>query len=136
MYYVNRLRYNSDVRASVILLENYPLNAVHEWQCYRMNYQIDVQIAVSVFGITTRILLLSYLIAPQTLTPGACPVCPRLCLVPWPPSDQHIVITGTKAVHAFIRKHNRCPLRPPLASETAMSRNTHYKAPGSELSLK
>ncbi|GFU29700.1 hypothetical protein TNCV_4745361 [Trichonephila clavipes] len=26
--------------------------------------------------------------------------------LPWPPSDQYMAITGTKAEHAFIRKHN------------------------------
>ncbi|GFW88827.1 hypothetical protein TNCV_2682611 [Trichonephila clavipes] len=46
---------------------------------------------------------------------------------PSPPSDQHLAITGTKAEPSFIRKHNRCTLRPPmlsgmipLASQTVM----------------
>ncbi|GFV15408.1 uncharacterized protein TNCV_4834341 [Trichonephila clavipes] len=38
------LRYNSDVRASVILLGNSPVNAVRDWQFYRLNYQTDAQI--------------------------------------------------------------------------------------------
>ncbi|GFX47726.1 hypothetical protein TNCV_699801 [Trichonephila clavipes] len=29
---------------SVILLKNSPLNAVHGWQCYRLNNQTDIQI--------------------------------------------------------------------------------------------
>ncbi|GFU75586.1 uncharacterized protein TNCV_2863011 [Trichonephila clavipes] len=57
----------------------------------------------------------------------------------WLPSDQRMAITGTKAESAFIRKHNRSPLRPqmnsgliPMVSQMAMawSRwNVHYKTP-------
>ncbi|GFX84566.1 uncharacterized protein TNCV_723751 [Trichonephila clavipes] len=36
--------------------------------------------------------------------------------LPCPPSDQHTAITGTKTKPAFIRKHNRYPLRPPKSS--------------------
>ncbi|GFX28318.1 uncharacterized protein TNCV_1125721 [Trichonephila clavipes] len=35
---------------------------------------------------------------------------------PWHLSVQHTAITGTKAVPAFPRKHNRSPLRPPMSS--------------------
>ncbi|GBL84130.1 hypothetical protein AVEN_118547-1 [Araneus ventricosus] len=38
------LGYNSGMRASVILLENTPLNAAHEWQHNRLNHQTDLQI--------------------------------------------------------------------------------------------
>ncbi|GFX13218.1 hypothetical protein TNCV_2989821 [Trichonephila clavipes] len=35
---------------------------------------------------------------------------------PWPPSDQHTVITGTKPEPAFIRKHNKSHHHPPRTS--------------------
>ncbi|GFT49629.1 uncharacterized protein TNCV_3367751 [Trichonephila clavipes] len=37
------LLYNSGVRASVTLLEIFPMNAVHEWQYCRLNCQTEVQ---------------------------------------------------------------------------------------------
>ncbi|GFV70740.1 uncharacterized protein TNCV_2023041 [Trichonephila clavipes] len=63
---------------------------------------------------------------------------------PWPPSDQHMAITGTKAALTFIRKHNKSPLLPPMSSgliplQTAMTWSqwkTRYRAPGLELPLK
>ncbi|GFY26431.1 uncharacterized protein TNCV_26281 [Trichonephila clavipes] len=42
------LRYNSGMRASVILLKNFPLNAFHEWQYYRFKLP-DVQICSQCF---------------------------------------------------------------------------------------
>ncbi|GFX74357.1 transposable element Tcb2 transposase [Trichonephila clavipes] len=36
---------------------------------------------------------------------------------PWPPSDQHTAHTGTKAEPAFLRKHNRFLIRPPMSSD-------------------
>ncbi|GFV82168.1 hypothetical protein TNCV_2790661 [Trichonephila clavipes] len=33
----------------------------------------------------------------------------------WPPSDQHTVITGTKAELEFIRKHNTSLFPPPMS---------------------
>ena len=68
-------------------------------------------------------------------------------VLPWPPSDINTAtaITDTMAEPAFIRKHNRSPLHPPmssgltqLASQTSMvwsQWNTCYRVPGSELSL-
>ncbi|GFW92251.1 uncharacterized protein TNCV_3541371 [Trichonephila clavipes] len=51
-----------------------------------------------------------------------------LYALPWPPFDQHAAITSTKAETAFIRKHNKSPLRFPmsfgltlLALQTAMA---------------
>ncbi|GFW68067.1 hypothetical protein TNCV_1879491 [Trichonephila clavipes] len=63
---------------------------------------------------------------------------------PWPPSDQHTTITGTKAEPPFIRKHvstlsstELWPDTTGVAMATAWSKwNTRYKAPGSELTLK
>ncbi|GFV65748.1 uncharacterized protein TNCV_4153841 [Trichonephila clavipes] len=46
----------------------------------------------------------------------------------WPPSDQHTVITGTKAEPAFIRKHNRSPLRPSMSSGLASLASQTAKA--------
>ncbi|GFX12063.1 putative transposable element [Trichonephila clavipes] len=61
---------------------------------------------------------------------------------PWPTSEQHTAITGIKAEPAFIRKHNRSPLRlpmnshlAPLASQSIMAWsqcNAHCRAPGLE----
>ncbi|GBL98108.1 hypothetical protein AVEN_84604-1 [Araneus ventricosus] len=69
-----------------------------------------------------------------------------LQVLTWPLSNQHTAITGTKAEPAYIRKHIRYPLRPPmgssvtpLTSQTAVvwsQWNARYKASGSELSLK
>ncbi|GFV15217.1 hypothetical protein TNCV_4650491 [Trichonephila clavipes] len=63
---------------------------------------------------------------------------------PLPPSDQHKVIIGTKAVPDFSRKGNRALLHPPMSSGVtplasyrvvAWSQwNTHYRAPVSNLS--
>ncbi|GFU78251.1 uncharacterized protein TNCV_5008311 [Trichonephila clavipes] len=65
---------------------------------------------------------------------------------PWPPSDQHIAITGTKEEPAFFRKHKRfqlCPLMSSgltlMVSQMAMAWsqwNTRYRASCSELFLK
>ncbi|GFV09738.1 uncharacterized protein TNCV_2597931 [Trichonephila clavipes] len=67
-----------------------------------------------------------------------------LRVFPWPPSDQHMAITGTKVGPAFFRKHNRSSFRPPtsffltpLASQTSMAWsqwNTRYMVPGLDLS--
>ncbi|GFV28305.1 uncharacterized protein TNCV_22301 [Trichonephila clavipes] len=64
----------------------------------------------------------------------------------WPPSEQHMAITGTKTEPAFIKKHNRSPLYPPmssgltpLTSQTAMAWsqwNTRNRASDLELFLK
>ncbi|GFW81253.1 uncharacterized protein TNCV_376011 [Trichonephila clavipes] len=125
-----------------------PLNGVHKRQCYKLNYQT----AISVFGINTRVLLLSYIknCSPDHNSSGKFSVSKpqAVCLLAFsrPPSDQHTAINATKAEHDFLRKHNRYPLRPPmissltpLASEAAMAWsqwNTRYRAPSSELSLK
>ncbi|GFV88338.1 uncharacterized protein TNCV_858911 [Trichonephila clavipes] len=37
--------------------------------------------------------------------------------IPWCPSDQHTAITGIKAEPAFIKKHYRSLLRPPMSSD-------------------
>ncbi|GFU23207.1 hypothetical protein TNCV_3516321 [Trichonephila clavipes] len=65
-------------------------------------------------------------------------------MFPWPPTDQHTAIPGTKTKPAFIR--NATDLLPPVslglpprALQTAMACsqwNTRYRAPGSELSSK
>ncbi|GFS68439.1 uncharacterized protein TNCV_4583801 [Trichonephila clavipes] len=64
------------------------------------------------------------------MTPGVGPVylgCIQFGSVdvPWPSSDQHMVITGTKTEH-FIRKHNRSPLSPPMSSATRGLLATDY----------
>ncbi|GFV47350.1 hypothetical protein TNCV_4830061 [Trichonephila clavipes] len=68
-------------RSEVIQLENFPLKAVHELQYNRLNYQIDVQI-------------------------GSQGVCDNHESAPASPSDQHMVITCTKAEPDFARKHS------------------------------
>ncbi|GBM21172.1 hypothetical protein AVEN_50904-1 [Araneus ventricosus] len=139
------------MRASVILLENTPLNAIHEWQHNRLNHQTDLQIcsqgardnhesAPAVIGNCSpdhNSRCRSSVSRPQT---------GWLQALIWPPSNQHTTITGTKAEPAFIRKHNRSELRPPmnssltpLTSQTAViwsQRNPRYMVSGSELYLK
>ncbi|GFV43699.1 hypothetical protein TNCV_880251 [Trichonephila clavipes] len=39
----------------------------------------------------------------------------RLQVFSWSPSYQHTANTDTMVEHAFIRKHNRSPLRPPMS---------------------
>ncbi|GFY25583.1 hypothetical protein TNCV_2487031 [Trichonephila clavipes] len=39
----------------------------------------------------------------------------RLQVFSWHPSDQHMVITGTKRETAFIREHNRSPFHPSMS---------------------
>ncbi|GBM80632.1 hypothetical protein AVEN_140557-1 [Araneus ventricosus] len=109
--------YNSGMRASVILLENTPLNAVHEWQHSKLNHQTDVQIC-------SQGAWHNHESAPAVIgncSPGHNSRCRSSVSKPqtgwlqaltWPPSNQHTAITGTKAEPAFIRKHNRSPLRP------------------------
>ncbi|GBN19205.1 hypothetical protein AVEN_6408-1 [Araneus ventricosus] len=63
----------------------------------------------------------------------------------WPPSNQHTAITENKAELAFIRKHNRSPLRPPMSSSLTpltlqmavvwSQWNARHRASGLELSL-
>ncbi|GFU07022.1 uncharacterized protein TNCV_3885861 [Trichonephila clavipes] len=139
------------VKTNVILLENSPLSAAHEWQYYRLNYEIDVQIYSQCAGdnhesapVVIGNCSLDYdsrcrssLSWPQTVW---------LQAFPWPPSYQHKAIPGTQVEPTFIRKYNKYPPRPPmssgltsLASPTAMAWsqwNTRYRVPGSELSLK
>ncbi|GFY08332.1 uncharacterized protein TNCV_1357381 [Trichonephila clavipes] len=57
---------------------------------------------------------------------------------PWPPSDQHMAITGTKVEPAFNRKHKRsvCPLMSSGWCHKWRQWNTRVRAPGLELSLK
>ncbi|GFX19891.1 uncharacterized protein TNCV_1434511 [Trichonephila clavipes] len=65
-----------------------------------------------------------------------------LQVFPWLPSDQHTAIAGTKAEPAFIRKHNRSPLRHPMSSGLTLLTSkpatawSQYRAPGSEFYLK
>ncbi|GBN31909.1 hypothetical protein AVEN_236559-1 [Araneus ventricosus] len=108
------------MRASVILLENTPLNAVHEWQHNRLNHQTDVQIF-------SQGALDNHESAPAVI--GNCspdhnsrcrssvfrPQTGWLQVLTWPPFNQRTAITGTKEEPAFIRKHNRSPLRPPVS---------------------
>ncbi|GBM25674.1 hypothetical protein AVEN_207449-1 [Araneus ventricosus] len=139
------------MRASVILLENIPLNAVHEWKHNMLNCQTDMQIC-------SRGAWDNHESAPTVI--GNCspdhnsrcrprvsrPQTGWLQVLTWPPSNQHTAIIGTKAEPTFIRKHNRSPLRPPmsssltpLASQTAViwsQWNSRYRASGSKLSLK
>ncbi|GBM09178.1 hypothetical protein AVEN_226692-1 [Araneus ventricosus] len=62
------------MRASVILLENTPLHAVHEWQHSRLDHQTDVQIC-------SQVSWDNHESAPavigncQTITPGVGPMC-------------------------------------------------------------
>ncbi|GBM13952.1 hypothetical protein AVEN_152380-1 [Araneus ventricosus] len=137
------------MRASVILFET-PLNAVHEWHHNRLNHQTGVQICSQ--GAWDN-----HKSAPAVM--GNCspdhnsrrrssvsrPQTGGLQELTWPPSKQHTAITGTKAEPAFIRKHNRSPIRPPMGSSltSLMSQsavvwrqwNARYRASGSELSL-
>ncbi|GFW23743.1 uncharacterized protein TNCV_2032861 [Trichonephila clavipes] len=116
------LRYNSGVRVRVILLENSSLNAVHEWQFYRLNCQTDVQIRNHCVCDNHESALATVIgnCSPDHDFRCRCSVS-RLQTVwlqvfPWLPSDQHTAITGTKAEPAFIRKHNRSLLRLPVSS--------------------
>ncbi|GBM85824.1 hypothetical protein AVEN_129966-1 [Araneus ventricosus] len=145
------LGYNRGMRANVIMLENTPLNAVHEWQHNRLNHQTDVQIcSQGAWG--------NHESAPDVI--GNCspvrnsrsrssvcrPQTGLLQALTWPPSNQHTAITGIKAEPIFIRKHNRAPLRPPmssiltpLTSQAAVvwsQWNVRYRTSDSELSLK
>ncbi|GFW33050.1 uncharacterized protein TNCV_2109801 [Trichonephila clavipes] len=94
-----------------------PLNAVHEWQYFKLNYQTDVifcsqcvwhnrENAPAVFGNCSpdHDSRRSSVSRPQT-------ICFQTYL--WPDSDQHMVIPGTKKEPAFIRKYNGSPLHPP-----------------------
>ncbi|GFV95052.1 uncharacterized protein TNCV_1030501 [Trichonephila clavipes] len=107
------LPYNNSVRESVFLLENFPLNAAHEWQYYRLNYQTDVQICSQCVWDSPE---------SGTAVIGNCfpdhddsryrsSVSRRQTVwslaFPWPPSDQHKVITGTKAEPASIRRQQQ-----------------------------
>ncbi|PRD33164.1 UNVERIFIED_CONTAM: hypothetical protein NCL1_18274 [Trichonephila clavipes] len=104
---------------SVILFENSPLNAIHEWQYYMLNYQTVVQIcshcvwdnpesAPAVIGNCSPDHDSRYVnLAADSLIAG----------IPWCPSDQHTAITGIKAEPAFIKKHYRSLLRPPMSSD-------------------
>ncbi|GFT38123.1 uncharacterized protein TNCV_4103471 [Trichonephila clavipes] len=66
--------------------------------------------------------------------------------LPWPISDQHTTITGSKTELACIRKHSRSSIHPPMSSgltplesQTSMAWsqwNTRHGVPGSKLSLK
>ncbi|GBM29937.1 hypothetical protein AVEN_111241-1 [Araneus ventricosus] len=139
------------MRASVRLLGNTPLNAIHKWQHNRLNHQTDLQIcsqgardnqesAPAVIGNCSpdhNSRCRSSVFRPQT---------GWLQTLTWPASSQHTTITGTKAESAFIRKHNRSELRPPmnssltpLTSQTAViwsQCNARYMVSGSELYLK
>ncbi|GFY10467.1 uncharacterized protein TNCV_1463561 [Trichonephila clavipes] len=107
------LHYNSSVRVNVILLENSQLNAVDEWQYYGLNYQTDVQICSQCVRDN------------HESTPAIIGNCSSdhdsrcrfsvswLQTLSWPP-DQHAAITGNNTEPAFIRKHNKSPLRPPI----------------------
>ncbi|GFT41279.1 uncharacterized protein TNCV_1613971 [Trichonephila clavipes] len=59
-----------------------------------------------------------------------------LQVFPWPPSNKHMTITGTKAEPSFIRKTNTSPMSFRLTPMAWSQQNTCYRAPGSELSLK
>ena len=135
--------------------ERYPVGKLplewHERQNHRLNCQADVQIysqcvwnnyesASAVIGncsLDHDPRCRSRLSRPQTVW---------LQAFSWPSSDQHTAITGTKTESAFIKNHNRSPLRPlmssgltPLESQTAMAWsqwNARYRAPGSELFFK
>ncbi|GBM06670.1 hypothetical protein AVEN_190885-1 [Araneus ventricosus] len=139
------------MRASVILLENTPLNAVHEWQHNRLNHQTEVQICCQ--GVWDNHESAPAVIGNCSPDHNSCcrssvsrPQTGWLQALIWPPPNQHTAITGTKAEPAFIMKHNRSPLRPPmrsnltpLTSQTAVvwsQWNARYSASGSELSLK
>ncbi|GFS84825.1 uncharacterized protein TNCV_2957131 [Trichonephila clavipes] len=134
------------MRASVILLGNSLSNSVHEWQYYRLNYQTDVQIC-------NQCVWDNHESAPAVV--GNCSPnhnsryrssVSTLQAFPWPPSDLHMAITGTKTEHAFIRKHNRSPLGHPMSSDLTLllsltimfwSRwNTCYRVLRLELSFK
>ncbi|GBL75605.1 hypothetical protein AVEN_154929-1 [Araneus ventricosus] len=103
------LGYDSGMRASFILLENTPLNAVHEWQHNRLNRQSDVQICSQ--GAWDN-----HESAPAVIkncSPDQNSRCRSGVFRPqtgwwqvltWPLSNQHTAITGTKAEPAFIRK--------------------------------
>ncbi|GBN18147.1 hypothetical protein AVEN_191705-1 [Araneus ventricosus] len=90
------------MRASVILMENTPLNAVHEWQHNRLNNQTDVQICSQ--GAWDN-----HESAPADIgncSPGHNSRCRSsvsrkqtgwLQAFTWPPSNQHTAITGNKA---------------------------------------
>ncbi|GFX19867.1 transposable element Tcb1 transposase [Trichonephila clavipes] len=107
---------------SVILLENSSLNAVYEWQCYRLNYQTDQHVCSQCVWNNHESALATVIgnCSPDHDFRCRCSVS-RLQTVwlqvfPWLPSDQHTAITGTKAEPAFIRKHNRSPLHHPMSS--------------------
>ncbi|GBM06333.1 hypothetical protein AVEN_121376-1 [Araneus ventricosus] len=139
------------MRARVILLENTPVNAVHDWEHCRFNHQTDIQICSQGAWDNHE----SSPALMENCSPDHNSMCrssvsrPQtgwLQALTWPPSNQHTAITGTKGKPASIRKHNRSPLRPPmssnltpLTSQTAVvwsQWNARYRASGPELSLK
>ncbi|GBL77817.1 hypothetical protein AVEN_153014-1 [Araneus ventricosus] len=136
------------MRVSVSLLENTPFNAVSEWQHNRMNHQTDVEICSQ--GAWDNHESASAVI--ENCSPDHNSRCksnvsrPQTYLLQalnWAPSNLQTAITDTKAEPAFIRKHNRSALRPPmsssltpLTSQTAVvwsQWNARYRTSGSEL---
>ncbi|GBM77763.1 hypothetical protein AVEN_231572-1 [Araneus ventricosus] len=136
--------------ASVILLENTPLNAV-EWQHNRLNHQTDIRICSQ--GAWDNHESVPAVIG--NCSPDHNSRCkssvPRpqtgwLQSLSWPPSNQHTVMTATYAGPTFIIKHKRSLLRPPMSSSSTPLTsqtsvvwnqwNARYRASGWELSLK
>ncbi|GBM54085.1 hypothetical protein AVEN_247699-1 [Araneus ventricosus] len=151
------LGYNSVKNTSFILLENTPLNAVHEWTQNRLKHQTDTVLhrRSVIFSQGASDNHESAPVVIGNCSPSRNSRCTSsvswpqtgwLQAVNWPPSNQHTAITGTKAEPTFIRKHNRSPLRPPMSSNLTplMSQtavvwsqwNARYRSSGSELSLK
>ncbi|GFX23316.1 uncharacterized protein TNCV_4936311 [Trichonephila clavipes] len=88
---------SNSLTGSGILLKHSPLDAVHEWQYCRLNYQAEVQICSQWVWDNHE-------------------SAPAVTMIIWPPYDKDTTITGAKAETAFIRKHSRSPLHPSMSS--------------------
>ncbi|GFV24482.1 hypothetical protein TNCV_194451 [Trichonephila clavipes] len=97
--------FQEDKRKNAVLFKNPSSISRQDVPCYTPEFQIEI------IDLQHHI----------TLKKQMCrPSISRLLTIwlkefSWPPSDQQMTITSTKTEPAFIRKHNRSPLRPPMS---------------------
>ncbi|GFS94005.1 uncharacterized protein TNCV_4480551 [Trichonephila clavipes] len=97
------------------------VNKLKTGMTFRLNYQTDIQICNKCIwnNHESTLAVIGNCSLSHDSRRRSCvsrPPTVWLQAFPWPPSDQHTVITGTKAESACIRKHNKSSLCSPMSS--------------------